>query len=153
MNENFNIDRVQPFQPAQGEPTDWLGAQATIVYQHDDLGQQGAKQDWWSGGARVAWGFTKHAKLIGEGGYDHVKKNNGLNDPQWLAKFTIAPAITVGKGFFARPELRLFYTYAMWSQAAAVAGVDSANIYHNPEPNGVYTLSGQTFGMQAEAWW
>ena len=25
MNDNFNTDRVQPFQPAQGEPTDWLG--------------------------------------------------------------------------------------------------------------------------------
>lgn len=25
MNEKFNIDAVQPFQPAQGEPTDWLG--------------------------------------------------------------------------------------------------------------------------------
>jgi urease accessory protein UreF len=25
VNENFNIDPVQPFQPAQGEPTDWLG--------------------------------------------------------------------------------------------------------------------------------
>ena len=25
MNEKFNIDQVQPFQPAQGEPTDWLG--------------------------------------------------------------------------------------------------------------------------------
>ena len=25
MNENFKTDRVQPFQPAQGEPTDWLG--------------------------------------------------------------------------------------------------------------------------------
>jgi urease accessory protein UreF len=25
VNENFKTDRVQPFQPAQGEPTDWLG--------------------------------------------------------------------------------------------------------------------------------
>lgn len=25
MNEKFNIDQVQPFVPAQGEPTDWLG--------------------------------------------------------------------------------------------------------------------------------
>lgn len=153
LNQTASESRFRALDVITVEPTDWLGAQATIVYQHDDLGQQGAKQDWWSGGARVAWGFTKHAKLLGEAGYDHVKKNNGLNDPQWLAKFTIAPAITVGKGFFARPELRLFYTYAMWSQAAAVAGVDSDNIYHNPDTNGVYTLSGSTFGMQAEAWW
>ncbi len=135
------------------EPTDWLGAQGTIVYQHDDLGQSGSQQDWWSGGARVAWGFTKHAKLIGEAGYDHVKKNNGLDEPQWLAKFTIAPAFTAAKGFFARPEIRLFYTWATWSQAAAVATVDSGSVYTYPDDKGVYTLSGSTFGAQAETWW
>jgi maltoporin len=133
------------------EPTDWFGAQANVVFQHDDLGASG-KTDWWSAGTRLAWGFTKHAKLIGEAGYDHVKKTNG-SDPQWLAKLTIAPAITVGKGFFARPELRLFYTWATWNQPAAVATVDSGSLYTYPDANGVFKLSGSTFGAQAETWW
>jgi len=131
------------------QPTEWLGAQAAFVYQHDDLGtgNAGDKQDWISTGARVGWGFTEHAKLLGEVGYDRVKKNNGA-DPLWLAKFTIAPAITAGKGFNSRPELRLFYTYAMWNENARTAGVDSGQIYVATDK-----LSGATYGIHAETWW
>jgi len=131
------------------QPTPWLGAQAAFVFQHDDLGTEGlgGKTDWISAGTRVGWGFTEHAKLLGEVGYDHVKKNNGA-DPQWLAKFTIAPAITAAKGFMSRPELRVFYTYAMWNEAARTATVDSGRLYTATDK-----LSGSIFGMQAETWW
>ncbi len=137
------------------QPTPWLGAQATFVYQHDDLAlvdsngapAKGGITDWFSTGARVGWAFTEHAKLLGEAGLDHVKKDNGA-DPQWLAKFTIAPAITVGKGFMARPELRLFYTYAMWNEAARTASVDSGRLYTATDK-----LSGAIYGVQAETWW
>jgi maltoporin len=58
------------------------------------------------------------------------------------------------KGFWARPELRLFYTYAMWNKAAAIATVDSGKLYTTPDPNtGVYKLSGSIAGLQAEAMW
>jgi maltoporin len=129
------------------QPTDWLGAQGAFVYQHDDLGNPGSQTDWISAGARVGWGFTEHAKLLGEVGYDHVKKGNGAA-PQMLTKFTIAPAITAGRGFMSRPELRLFYTWAMWNEAARIASVDSGKIY-----TATNKLSGATFGLQGETWW
>ena len=129
------------------QPTDWLGAQGDFVYQRDDLGNVGSKTTWISAGARVGWGFTEHAKLLGEVGYDHVKKSNGAA-PQMLAKFTIAPAITAGKGFMSRPELRLFYTWAMWNEAARIASIDSGKLYTNTNK-----LSGATFGLQGETWW
>ena len=131
------------------QPTEWLGAQAAFVYQHDDLGTPGlgAKTDWYSAGTRLGWAFTEHAKLLGEVGFDRVKKNNGA-DPQFLAKFTVAPAITAGKGFMTRPELRLFYTWAMWNEAARTATVDSGSVYTTTNK-----LSGATFGLQAETWW
>jgi len=128
------------------QPVDAVGAQVGLVYQHDDLGK-GQKTDWYSAGARVSYGFTKYAKLLGEVGYDRAEKSNGVK-PQWLAKFTIAPALSVGKGLMARPELRLFYTYAMWDETARGATVDSGQIYTNTN-----YLSGATFGMQAETWW
>src|SRR5262249_33441792 len=105
------------------------------------------KTDWYSAGARVGWAFTKHAKLLGEAGYDRVKKNNGA-DPQWLGKFTVAAAITAGKEFSARPELRLFYTYALWDVAARTATVDSGRLYTD-----TMFLSCAIFGLQAETWW
>ncbi|HKO53240.1 MAG TPA: carbohydrate porin [Polyangiaceae bacterium] len=131
------------------QPTPWLGAQAAFVYQHDDLGTPGTggKTDWISAGTRIGYAFTEHAKLLGEVGLDHVKKNNGA-DAQWLAKFTIAPAITVGKAFMSRPELRLFYTWAMWNEAARTASIDSGRLYTATDK-----LSGATYGIQAETWW
>jgi maltoporin len=129
------------------QPADWLGAQADFVYQHDDLGNAGAKTNWYSTGTRVSLAFTEHAKLLGEAGYDSVKKSNGA-DRQWLAKFTVAPAITAGKGFMTRPELRIFYTYAMWDEAARVSNIDSGGIYTQTNK-----LSGATFGVQGETWW
>ena len=47
-----------------------------------------------------------------------------------------------------RPELRLFYTYALWNEAARIATVDSGMLFTNT----IY-LSGSTFGVQAETWW
>lgn len=129
------------------QPIESFGAQVGLVYQHDDLGNAGQKTDWYSAGARLGYAFTKHAKLLGEVGYDRVKKSNGA-DPQWLAKFTLAPALTANKGFWARPELRLFYTWAMWNEAARTATVDSGRVYTTTN-----LLSGATFGLQAETWW
>lgn len=128
------------------QPLEALGAQVGLVYQHDDLGK-GQKTDWYSAGARVSYAFVKHFKLLGEVGYDRAEKSNGVK-PQWLTKFTIAPALTADKGFMARPELRLFYTYAMWDETARGATVDSGQVYTNTN-----YLSGATFGMQAETWW
>jgi maltoporin len=129
------------------QPVPWLGGQVGLVYQHDDLGNAGQKTEWYSAGARLAWGFTEHAKLLGEAGFDRVKKSNG-SDPQFLAKFTVAPALTAGRGFSSRPELRLFYTWAMWNETARGATVDSGRLYTD-----TLKLSGSTFGLQGETWW
>jgi maltoporin len=131
------------------QPLQWLGAQLAGVFQRDNLGTQGSKTDWISAGGRVAVAFAKHAKVLGEAGYDHVKKDNG-SDAQYLAKLTGAVAITADRGLLARPELRLFYTWAVWNEAARTATVDSGTLYTN-----VYTdvLSGSIFGLQAETWW
>jgi maltoporin len=67
-------------------------------------------------------------------------------------KATGAVAITAAKGFWARPELRLFLTWARWSEAAGQASVDSGNLYKdsNGYPN---VLSAAIFGVQAESMW
>jgi maltoporin len=125
----------------------WFGAQAAVVYQHDDLGNAGQITDWYSGGARVSIAFAENFKLLGEAGVDRVTKSNG-SPPQYLSKFTVAPTISSGRGLLTRPELRLFWTYALWNEAARIATVDSAMFYTST----IY-LSGQTFGVQAETWW
>ena len=92
-------------------------------------------------GGRVAYSFSTNFKLVGEAGLSTKKVGN--NDAQKLAKFTIAPTLSTGKGFFDRPELRLFYTRAKWNDAAAAGG------------NGLPTdkNEGNRYGVQAEIWW
>lgn len=131
------------------QPTERLGSQVALVFQHDDLGTAGSQTNWTSAGARVGFAFAKHAKLLGEVGYDRVTKNNGAN-PQVLAKLTGALALTADRKFLARPELRLFVTWATWNGTAQLAGVDSGRIYTD-----FYTdqSNGAIFGLQAETWW
>ena len=133
------------------QPLDWLGGQVAGVYQHDNnfLGNQGLTADWYSAGGRAAVAFAKHAKVLGEAGYDQVTQNNG-GALQYLAKFTGAVALTSDRGFLSRPELRLFYTWAVWNEAAQIKTIDSGRLYTDTYPN---LRSGATFGVQAETWY
>jgi len=134
---------VLTIQPGNG----WFGAQAAFVYQHDDLGNAGQVQNWLSAGGRVSAGITEHFKVLGEVGFDRVTKSNG-SPAQYLTKLTIAPTISTGRGLLTRPELRLFFTWAMWNEAARTATVDSGMLYTSTD-----FLSGSIFGVQAETWW
>ncbi|HEY4187454.1 MAG TPA: carbohydrate porin [Polyangia bacterium] len=129
------------------QPAASFGAQVNAVWQHDDLGEAGTTQDWYSAGTRLGLAFTEHAKLLGEVGYDRVKKSNG-SGPLWLAKFTVSPTIAAARGFWMRPELRLFYTWAVWNENARTATVDSGRLF-----TATNKLSGSTFGLQGEAMW
>jgi len=130
------------------QPFEWLGAQLDVIYQHDQnyLGVSGQNTDWYSAGGRVAWSPVRHAKLLAEVGYDRITKSNGSPD-QELTKITIAPVLTAGRGLLSRPELRLFFTYALWNATSRGAGVDSGNIYRSTT-----FLSGMNAGVQAETW-
>jgi maltoporin len=89
--------------------------------------------------------------LLGEVGHDSFFVTNGQSfTSNWrdLTKLTGAVALCSAKGFMARPELRLFYTWAMWNGRARTAGIDSGNVYQNTS-----NLSGATAGLQAEAIW
>jgi maltoporin len=64
-----------------------------------------------------------------------------------LAKLTIAPTLTMGQGFWSRPELRAFVTYGKWN-GSATGAVNAAN-----EAGAVFTsTSGTSYGVQLETW-
>jgi maltoporin len=153
LRPNVTQSRLRILDVLTIQPVDWFGAQVVGVYQRDDegTGVSGAVTTWYSAGARASFAFVEHAKAIGEFGYDQVNKSNGSQtDPQTLAKGTLALAVSSGKALMARPELRLFTTYARWSETARIAVIDSARIYTDNYPT---YLSGWTFGLQGEAWW
>ena len=115
-----------------------------FIYQRSRDGiAHSSPAQWYSLGARPQIFFTKHVSLALEPGFDRVTASNGLYGG-WLRKFTIAPQIGAGRQFFSRPVLRLFVTYANWSDGLRgfVGG-----------PPFLRRTSGLTYGVQAETWW
>ena len=96
-----------------------------------------------STGARPIWFFSKHASLAFEAGFDHVKDRNDQY-AGWLRKFTIAPQIAAGSEFFSRPVLRMFVTYASWSDS--LRGRVGGSAYAGRK-------AGLSAGLQMEHWW
>ena len=128
-----------------------LGGQVELVYQKDSR-DDGADQDWLSLGGRTSYAFTEQFKLVGEIGRDQVEAPGGTRK---LTKFTVAPTWSPsGPGFWERPEIRLYYTYASWNQAAQraasqmVAGsaLSDSGAFGN-------ALHGSNVGVQVEYWW
>ena len=125
------------------QPNDKFAIMPIVVFQRT---QNGNPQDGWnrwiSFGARPQVFFTRYLSLAFESGFDHTRSANGQYEG-WLRKFTIAPQIAAGRKFFSRPALRVFATYANWSNSLRgfIGGI--------PFQNGTH---GFTYGVQAETW-
>jgi maltoporin len=98
---------------------------------------------WFSFGARPVYFFAPHLSLAFESGFDRTTSGNGAYSG-WLRKYTIAPQIGAGRLFFDRPVLRVFYTYANWSNGfrGFVGG-----------PSYLNATQGMTYGVQMETTW
>ena len=126
------------------EPSPALSLQTTFVWDefNDGLRSGNSRSSWQSFGIRPEWNLTDHFSIAFEAGMDNVSV---LDLPSGqLYKFTIAPQIKSGRGFFDRPALRAFATYAIWSDDLT----DFVAPRTNPDDN-----SGFSFGVQVESWW
>ncbi|HEU0201937.1 MAG TPA: carbohydrate porin [Burkholderiaceae bacterium] len=124
----------------------------TIVYQdtkNDNRQDTFNSKKWLSYGLRPVWHINDYFKLQAEYGHDEIKPKFGADrDKRKLDKFTIAPTIVAGRGFWARPEIRVFYTYAKWNDAAQRDGLAGGT-------GGRFgsDTNGSTVGFQVEGWW
>lgn len=116
--------------------------QATVYQKLDNGLLNNSKYTWFSFGFRPIWHFNKYVSLAMELGWDYTKQEG--SDSGSLIKITLAPQITPNTTAMSRPALRLFVTYAFWSDA--FKGEVSQFSFGN-QTNGV------TFGIQAESWW
>jgi maltoporin len=128
-----------------------FSGQFQVVYQKDKR-REGGDQDWISVGARPVYALTEQFKLVAEVGHDQIDAPEGTRK---LTKFTIAPTWSPNGGdFWARPEVRLYYTYAQWNDAAQ----QSANLMAAGSAlseTGAFGRAqhGSNFGVQVEYWW
>lgn len=131
--------------------TSRFGGQFNVVYQTDSR-PGGADQNWLSIGVRPVYAITDQFKLATELGHDQVSAPGGMRK---LNKFTIAPTWSpAGPDFWARPELRLYYTYAQWNKAAQIAASELVPESALSDTGSFGTdRHGSNFGVQIEYWW
>jgi maltoporin len=126
------------------QPNDRWSVMPIFVFDRKTGGPAGTGVDTWvSFGARPQINFSDHLSFAIEAGFDHTKSDQNHYDG-WLRKVTLAQQIGAGRGFFSRPVLRLFVTFASWSDGfrGLIGGVPYLN-----------ATNGITFGVQAEHWW
>jgi maltoporin len=119
--------------------TNWSGMLSASAGRLD---QNGTNINFFNVGVRPQYNFTANKSIAVE--LSHAEGTDSAGNKPTLDKLTIAPQLTLSGGFWARPVLRAFVTYANWNKDAGslANGAFGAN-----------ATSGTTFGVQAEAWW
>jgi maltoporin len=168
---NGTFESVNPFNNSQRaranayfvwNPTDNFAMGVWATYQFDDQGFSANKVNangtvsstssdahLFTAGIRPVWWIWGPFALQGQMGYSYL---SNVRDPGVAAFgnsgsmgiFTIAPTIKPRGGFFTRPELRLYATFAVWSDS--LKGAIGSPYYANNN-------YGWNFGIQAETWW
>ncbi len=123
-------------------PNENVSGGAAFVYQVVDDGN--TETTWMTIGARPQYHFDNYKSIAVELGYDMVSADTGGNEvDNSLLKLTVAPQISAGKSFWARPALRAFVTYFSWDDDQ---NRDLGTAFDNED-------SGVAYGVQLEAWW
>lgn len=100
-------------------------------------------QDTFSAVIRPAYLWNDYMKTYVEAGYfkDNVDNLSGSSDSTNGSKITLAQAWSAGRGWWARPEIRVFASYLQQDEA------------FEADSNDVKQDDTFTVGVQAEAWW
>ncbi|MGZ5785314.1 MAG: carbohydrate porin [Ramlibacter sp.] len=140
VNPGRRVQRVADSIAWQSGP---FGGQALVGLQKSKNEATGISTRDFSLGGRISYAFSQHFKMLVEAGTTS-RKIDGQAD-QRLNKVTIAPTLSVGEDFWARPELCLYVTKANWNAAAAAA---------NASTFGQGGKTSRTLaGVQYEIWW
>lgn len=142
-----DVTRTRVFDTLYWQVTPEFGGSAVVLVQRDK--SNAGTQTWTSIGARPVYALTENFKLQLEVGHDRITSVSG-GPAQNLSKITFAPTVTAGKGFWSRPELRLFVTYAKWNTAAQQAAAAGSTL----SSTGVFggNTKGTSVGIQVETW-
>lgn len=127
---------------------------STIAFQYDkDINEDGDSRTMLSAGARPILQLKRNIALMSEYGLEYIKdlSLSGASNTEELEgilhKATLAIALTLDKGFWARPQFRLFTTFSTWDK--------ELNSVFMPE----YTTFGDDknmaikFGINMTAWY
>jgi maltoporin len=146
-----NAWRVRVAEFFDAQPSKHLSMMASTVYEYTN---KGFGIHWASAGVNPIWHLSQHFGIAGEAGIDYVS-HRSPSDPDWnfagyLLKTAIAPQIAPAPGFWSRPLVRTYLSYAKWSDSllqSAEVRRRIGGIAHQA------TTHGLGMGIQVEAWW
>ncbi len=142
-----DVTRVRVFNDLVVQPTRDFSMEFVALYQRDKSPVTGSNT-WTTVGARPVYALAENFKMQAELGVTRLKSDMNPS-AQRLTKLTIAPTITLGRDYYARPELRAFVSYGKWNDAATGA----VNAFNNGGPVYGDRTSGTSYGIHLEAWW
>ncbi len=117
-----------------------LGLAGTLVGEWSDTGfASDRRQRRIDAVVRGVWYGSRHFGLALEPGASWI---DAPDAPAHIGKFTAAVQMRVAETIATRPVLRLFATYAHWSEESAAVGATRAD-----------DREGWNFGLQGEVWW
>jgi maltoporin len=131
------------------QPIPQISGALVLVYQNksadDDAGASILTAE-----VRPAYHFNDYFKIALDVSYQSVWLKNSDADMANLLKITLAPTLVAGRGYFARPEIRLFVTYAHWNDSAVALGIEN----EQPIASGAFgqDTDGLSFGVHMEGW-
>ncbi len=114
---------------------------------HEYLAHRGNMFYWASAGARAMYYITDNLRPSLEYTYEYGH-NDQLGAMGSLCKLTFTPELSLHKGFYDRPVLRPFVTYAWWGDG--LEGFVGSTPLGAPYGD---NTSGFTYGLQFEIWW
>ncbi|REC59323.1 hypothetical protein DRF65_26555 [Chryseobacterium pennae] len=157
----YNLDKANSFDLINNfvyDDKQRHAVQASLTYQYRDFGigntddmknilDNKVSKNFFSVGFRYQYYINKHFNLALEAGNDYMKNNRSGVEGS-LQKVTFSPQISWDYGYYSRPVLRPFITYAHWSDDfTGSTGVSDFNTRLISKNNGV------SFGLQLEIWW
>lgn len=128
----YRIDNhgIQPYQISTGQK---LG--------------DGENIKWMTTGFRMIKFIHRHFGLALEAGNDYID-NQTIGKHGWMQKVTLAPQISWDYGFYSRPVIRPFVTFANWSESLkGTIGTGPGDAPFANKTNGI------TYGVSFEIWW
>lgn len=148
ITQDSNVKRTRVFDQLIWQLTpDLCGSLVGLVQR--DTGSAGTRT-WSTVGVRPVYAVSENFKLQLDLGHDRIRPAAG-GATQQLTKITFAPTLTAGRGFWTRPELRSFVTYAKWNSAAQLAATPGTTLSNTGYFGG--NTNGTSVGLQLEAWW
>lgn len=120
----------------------WSFQLAGVIQELENGVQGDSRVSWYSAGIRPVYHFTRYIALAMEAGVDYTDTEGGASGS--LYKFTIAPKIVPGVRQLDRPALRMYATWASWSDEFR-GQVATHSFAEDTEGFGA--------GVQIESWW